>query len=117
MRRRATRSSRRQRPSGAARETTAAGDRRVGVRELRQNLSVYLERVKRGEALTVTEHGHDVALLRPLAPATDIVERLAAEGRVTKPTRALAELPKPLRIKLEKPLSQVLIDMRDEERY
>lgn len=29
----------------------------VGVRELRQNLSVYLDRVKKGEALTVTEHG------------------------------------------------------------
>jgi len=29
---------------------------RVGVRELRQNLSVYLERVKQGETLEVTEH-------------------------------------------------------------
>jgi hypothetical protein len=30
---------------------------KVGVRELRQNLSVYLDRVKAG-ALEVTEHGH-----------------------------------------------------------
>ncbi len=36
---------------------------RVGVRELRQNLSVYLDRVKRGESLTVTEHGQIVAVL------------------------------------------------------
>ena len=90
---------------------------RVGVRELRQNLSVYLERVKHGEALTVTDHGHDVALFRPLPPATDIVERLAAEGRVKKPTRLLRELPKPLRTRLKKPLSQILLEMRDEERY
>ena len=34
---------------------------RVGVRELRQNLSVYLDRVKDGETLEVTEHGHPVA--------------------------------------------------------
>lgn len=37
----------------------------VGVRELRQNLSKYLERVKRGEALTVTERGREVARLVP----------------------------------------------------
>ena len=41
----------------------------VGVRELRQNLSVYLDRVKKGEALTVTEHGTAVAILRPLSSA------------------------------------------------
>ena len=38
----------------------------VGVRELRQNLSKYLDRVKAGEDLVVTEHGHEVARLVPL---------------------------------------------------
>jgi prevent-host-death family protein len=37
----------------------------VGVRELRQNLSRYLERVKAGEALVVTERGREVARLVP----------------------------------------------------
>jgi prevent-host-death family protein len=37
----------------------------VGVRELRQNLSVYLDRVKNGETLTVTEHRQAVAVLGP----------------------------------------------------
>ena len=36
---------------------SAARSATVGVRELRQNLSIYLDRVKKGEALTVTEHG------------------------------------------------------------
>ena len=40
---------------------------RVGVRELRQNLSRYLDRVKAGEDLVVTEHGREVALLVPAA--------------------------------------------------
>ena len=40
----------------------------VGVRELRQNLSVYLRRVEAGETLEVTEHGHSVARLTPLPP-------------------------------------------------
>jgi prevent-host-death family protein len=60
------------------------GPERVGVRELRQNLSVYLDRVKEGETLEVTEHGHAVALLTPLPRvAVSTLERLIAEGRVT----------------------------------
>jgi prevent-host-death family protein len=43
----------------------------VGVRELRQNLSKYLERVKEGETLTVTERGHEVARLVPSSGAID----------------------------------------------
>jgi prevent-host-death family protein len=38
---------------------------KVGVRELRQNLSRYLERVKVGEDLIVTERGRVVARLVP----------------------------------------------------
>ena len=40
----------------------------VGVRELRQNLSKHLERVKRGETLTVTDRGREVAKLVPSVP-------------------------------------------------
>jgi prevent-host-death family protein len=96
---------------------TSEIDHRVGVRELRQNLSVYLDRVKQGEMLTVTEHGLDVALLRPLPPPTDIVGRLVAEGRASRPTRSLQELPRPLASKLKKPLSQIIDEMRADERY
>ena len=63
---------------------TAGGPARVGVRELRQNLSVYLDRVKDGEVLEVTEHGHAVALLTPLPRSTmSTLDRLIADGRVT----------------------------------
>jgi len=66
---------------------------RVGVRELRQNLSVYLDRVKEGETLEVTEHGHPVALLGPApVPRASALERLIAEGRATPPSRSLDEL-------------------------
>jgi len=53
----------------------------VGVRELRQNLSVYLERVVAGEVLQVTDRGQPVALLTPLPPAATTVQRLVASGR------------------------------------
>ena len=66
---------------------------RIGVRELRQNLSVYLRRVKAGEALEVTERGHPVALLVPLAGS--VVERLVASGRATPATGDLIDLGEP----------------------
>jgi antitoxin (DNA-binding transcriptional repressor) of toxin-antitoxin stability system len=66
--------------------------------------------------LTVTDHGHDVALLRPLPPSTDVAERMIAEGRVTRPTRPLTALPSPLTVRVKKTASEVLIKRREEER-
>jgi prevent-host-death family protein len=40
----------------------------VGVRELRQNLSRYLDRVKAGEPFVVTERGPRGGPARPLRP-------------------------------------------------
>ena len=66
---------------------------RVGVRELRQNLSVYLERVVAGERLAVTDRGRPVAMLIPLPPAATLVERLVAEGRAVPASRSIDDLP------------------------
>ena len=87
---------------------------RVGVRELRQNLSVYLRRTRAGETLEVTERGQPVALLTPLPERADPIARLAAEGRVTPATRRLEELGPPLRIELERPLSEILDELRED---
>ena len=66
--------------------------KRVGVRELRQNLSRYLERVKEGETLTVTERGHEVARLVPSPSAVDpYYLKLAEEYGATIPTGNLLE--------------------------
>ena len=72
-----------------------AGRDRVGVREIRQNLSVYLERVKRGEALEITERGHPVAIIAPLPERGSLVARLVAAGRVTPSAGAHATLVAP----------------------
>lgn len=69
---------------------------RVGVRELRQNLSVYLERVMVGERLEVTDRGRPVAMLVPLPAAATLADRLVAEGRAIPASRRLDDLP-PLR--------------------
>jgi prevent-host-death family protein len=68
---------------------------RVGVRELRQSLSVYLRRVADGETLQVTEHGRPVAMLAPLPAATTALERLVASGRATAPRGDLRDLGAP----------------------
>jgi prevent-host-death family protein len=64
---------------------------RVGVRELRQNLSKYLDRVKAGEDLVVTEHGREVARLVP-AGAGPYGELAASFGASipTEPLEAIA---------------------------
>ena len=84
------------------------------MRELRQNLSVYLDRVKKGEVLTVTEHGAAVAMLRPLPPASTVLSRLVAEGRAAAPRKTLRDLRRPLDVKLAQPLSEILDELRDE---
>jgi prevent-host-death family protein len=66
---------------------------RVGVRELRQSLSVYLRKVKEGEALEVTEHGRTVARLVPAREHESVLDRLIAEGKVTPATGSLQDLP------------------------
>lgn len=68
----------------------------VGVRELRQNLSVYLDRVKQGEALEVTERGHPVAVLAPLRESDSPLERLRAQGRLRPAVLPWDSLPEPL---------------------
>jgi prevent-host-death family protein len=52
---------------------------KVGVRELRQNLSKYLERVKDGESLAVTERGREVARLVPSRESLSEYQRTLVE--------------------------------------
>jgi prevent-host-death family protein len=70
-------------------------DARVGVRELRQNLSVYLRRVVRGETLEVTDRGHAVAILAPLPRPGTAIERLTVLGRATPPAGDLLDIGPP----------------------
>jgi prevent-host-death family protein len=93
------------------------GDRpsRVGVRELRQNLSVYLDRVKAGETLEVTEHGRPVARLTPNPPVRlSVIDQMIADGRITPARTDHRTTPYPPRIP-GRPLSEILQEMRDED--
>jgi prevent-host-death family protein len=66
----------------------------VGVKELKNRLTQYLRRTKQGEEIVVTERGRPVAVIQPIESARTILSldaklaRLAAQGRVSLPTRA-----------------------------
>lgn len=87
---------------------------RVGVRELRQNLSVYLRRVVAGQTLEVTERGRAVAVLAPLAEASTPLERLIASGMATAPAGDLLKLGRPRGRPVSRLVSEALQQGRQE---
>lgn len=70
----------------------------VGVRELRDNLSRYLDRVRAGEEVVVTERGHAIARVLPIGHERAL-DRLIAEGVVTPARRPKRPAGKPLKTK------------------
>lgn len=88
----------------------------VGVRELRQNLSRFLMRVKEGETFTVTERGREVARLVPSGPPESVVARLVAERGATMPRGSLLELEVPDGRAAPGPPSELVLDELREDR-
>jgi len=64
----------------------------VGVRELRQNLSRYLDRVRAGEDLVVTDRGEVVARLIPSGGTADAYAGLAGRFGASVPVERLATI-------------------------
>lgn len=84
---------------------------RIGVRELRQHASRYLDSVRAGETVEVTERGRLVALLVPPDPARSARDRLVAEGRLLPGTGRLV-LPEPVEAELTS--EEILDELRAE---
>ena len=94
-------------------EIAAARTLKVGIRELRQNLSVYLRRIHSGERFEVTERGRPVALLVPLDDALSPLEKLVASGRARMPEGDLRDLPPPAGEPTATASAAVLADRED----
>lgn len=88
---------------------------RVNIRELRQNLSKYLVRVKAGEIIEVAERGEPVATLQPLGKSMSALDRLLAEGKLLAPTQRFEDLGPPLPAGMGPTLSEILEEMRSED--
>ncbi|MDP2659173.1 MAG: type II toxin-antitoxin system prevent-host-death family antitoxin [Dehalococcoidia bacterium] len=85
----------------------------VGVRELKNRLSHYLDLAKKGESVTVTDRGKEIAIIHPVArnQEEEYLWGLVREGRATwnggKP-RGSSE-----RLRVEgKPVSEMIIEDR-----
>lgn len=59
----------------------------VGIRELRANLSAFVDRVKNGEDVIITERGRTVARITRPGDARTKLDELIAQGRVTPAKR------------------------------
>jgi prevent-host-death family protein len=90
----------------------------IGIRELRQHASRYVAMAKAGKRVPVTERGKLVAYLVPAEEPSSILDRLEAAGQLRRARGRLADhLPPPPAPPGSRPLSEVLQEMRDEERY
>lgn len=63
----------------------------IGVRELRQNASPYLDRVAAGEIIEITNHGVPVARLVPISDDPEWTKLIAA-GEVEQARRPRTDL-------------------------
>jgi prevent-host-death family protein len=90
----------------------------IGIRELRQNASRYLRLVEeRGEPIQITDRGRPVALLTPVPKTTSRIEQLRASGRIRPATGSWKDIGPPLKLEPgEKPLSEILEELRADER-
>jgi prevent-host-death family protein len=87
---------------------------RVGIRELRQNLSVYLRRVEEGERFEVTDRGRPVAVLGPRPRSSSVLDELVTMG-LARPARGhLLDLGPPLPPRGTMSLSDALQEQREE---
>jgi prevent-host-death family protein len=91
----------------------------VGIRELRQNLSVYVRRVAKGERFTITDHNVPVAQLGPVGDQPvetweEVKRRLNIQPAKKDPL-GIWDLP-PIKLKPRKPGDPTFEEILDELR-
>ena len=78
---------------------TSSSGSSVGVRELKNQLSGYLDRARAGEEITVTEHGRPIARLTSIGPDVDRMAGLVQAG-IVRPAQTLKRRKPPKRVRL-----------------
>ena len=88
---------------------------RAGIREVRQNASALIRRVIAGETIEITDRGRPVARIVPLH-GRDLLAQMVSEGRASQATGDLLEVRSIQPTKGKPRLSEVLAEMRADER-
>lgn len=81
----------------------------VGIRELKNHLSHYLDRVRDGDEVVVTDRGRAIARVVPLGDER-VLDRLVAEGVVTPARQKKQRATKPIDTK--GPVSDLVVEQR-----
>lgn len=79
----------------------------VGVRDLRDHLSHWIDEIRNGSVVIVTAHGRPVARIAPL-DSEDSLRRLVREGRVRAPDMPRKPSKKLQRVKARSEVSSLV---------
>ena len=92
---------------------------RIGIRELRQHASAYLDRVEKGVVIEVTRHGRPIARLSPVRPDPDSRVAALIDGGVLRASEDPGELSDIVPVEPTGQLlpSEALRQLRDEESW
>jgi prevent-host-death family protein len=89
----------------------------ISIRELRQHASHYVPMAKAGRRVAVTDRGTLVAYLVPAEEPASLLARLEAAGEYTPPVGSVLDLlPPPPVPPAGRPLSEVVQELREQER-
>ena len=83
----------------------------VGIKELRDGLSRYLDRVRNGGTITVTDHGRPIARIRPVGRLTNY-EQMKLDGRITPAQRPKGQAPDPVELAGGGTVSEFIAEQR-----
>jgi prevent-host-death family protein len=89
---------------------------RVGIREMRQNLSRYAQRARQGESFVITDRGQEVAQLTPARGRATAVDRLVAERGARRGQGSLIDILEQLPAPIPGPPSVEMLDELRSER-
>jgi uncharacterized protein len=88
----------------------------VGIREMRQNLSRYAQRVRHGESFLITDHGQEIAQLTPAPGRGTAIDRLVAERGARRGQGILLDVLDELPAPIPGPSSSDVLDELRSER-
>jgi len=89
---------------------------RVGIREMRQNLSRYAQRARDGESFVLTDRGEEIARLVPAPGRMSLLDRLVAERGAQPPRGKPSDVLETLPVEAPGPPSEEILEEQRAER-
>jgi prevent-host-death family protein len=86
----------------------------VGIRDLKARLSEYMQQVKNGQSIVITDHGKPVGRILPVAMSLEErVEVLRKAGLVEWSGKKLRRIKPPAVNRGDKLVSDIVVELRD----